>query len=138
MKEKTAVRDRLVNLNKARCKWEQLVDDALEMSDNVKNMDDRRARSWRFVSDLYVPLEYGWLEEVRLRSLYVWRVFVKPPLLKVCAVLASVLSVVLLVGSASTMPYSLSLEYSGTGALKLLPSCPLPAQLPAQGFLAVC
>lgn len=109
------VRDRLVNLNKARCKWEQLVDDALEMGDNVKNMGDRHIRSWRFISDLHTPLEFAWLQEARVRLLYIWRVFVKPPLLKVCAVLASALSVVLLIGAASTMPYSLSLEYTGTG-----------------------
>jgi hypothetical protein len=43
------------------------------------------------------------IEELRTRGLFVWRVFLKPPLLKVTAVVGSFLSVVLLVGAASTM-----------------------------------
>lgn len=109
------VRQRLVNLNKAKCKWAQLVDDALEMQDNIQNMDDRHQREWRFVSDLHTELQYVWLEELRCRCMFIWRVFLKPPLLKVAAVLGSFLSVAVLVGAASTMAYSLSLEYLGTG-----------------------
>ena len=94
---------RLVNLNKARCKWTQLVDDALEMQDNKRNMDERQQRQWRYSSDLHTPLELACIEELRTRGLFVWRVFLKPPLLTVTAVVGSFLSVVLLVGAASTM-----------------------------------
>eukprot|EP01043_Picozoa_sp_COSAG02_P042668 COSAG02_NODE_3645_length_6430_cov_55.318907_1_plen_984_part_00 len=109
------VRERLVNLNKAKCKWTQLVDDALEMEDNIRNMDSRQQREWRFISDLRTELEYAWLEELHSRCMFVWRVFLKPPLLKVAALLGSFLSVAVLIGAASTMVYSLSLEYIGTG-----------------------
>lgn len=77
------VRERLVNLNKAKCKWTQLVDDALDMQDNLRNMNDRQQQEWRFVSDLHKEFEYVWLEELRSRCMFIWRVFLKPPLLKV-------------------------------------------------------
>lgn len=105
------VREGLVNFHKARCKWTQLVDDALEMEDNKRHMEPRREpRDWKWESNLLVPLEFVWIDAARSRALFMWRVFIQPPLLKVAAVLGAVLSVITLVSAASTMPYAISLS----------------------------
>jgi len=136
------IRDTLVQLNKANCKWTQLVDDAMEMRDNIAHSEPGPRRSQqKFESDFLVPLENEVLEEGRSRLLFAWRVWIQPPALRGCAILAAALSVAILVGAAATIPYAIAIEMD-FGTVKLspveflisLPSNPLRRNM----LLSVC
>jgi hypothetical protein len=108
------LRTAVVKLNKAQCKWSQLVDRTLELRENLRHMEPSRRDKWIFESDLLQPLSWPKLEMVRKRALFLWRVFLQPPLLRCCAILCAILGAFFLIAAMATIPYAVALEYDNS------------------------